>query len=277
MDSTKQTGWIDGQWGSTSQLKIAINDRGLNFSDGIFETIYCENGKPQLLIEHLTRWQQAAFNLGMALPPNQERVEPLIQQGLQKAGALQSTASVRLNWSRGSNQKRGIDISQDVKIDHHFWIEVNHINLCFKPISTIISQNEKRNSESLLNQFKTLNYLQSIEARREANLAGYDDSLLASTTGEICCGTTANIIVKRNNQLLTPRLESGCLPGIMREKALQKGLIKEAKLSTKPEINDEWLLLNSLGAHPISKIDKRSIKIFNKAEHFWRSLINNKG
>ena len=115
--------------------------------------------------------------------------------------------------------------------------------------------------------------MQSIQARLKAKANNFDDALLLSTTGEICCGTTANIIVRRDKKLVTPRLESGCLPGIMREQAIKKGLCEETELSPMPEANDEWLLINSLSCHPIKRIDNQPIKIFQHAESLWHSLL----
>ncbi len=137
----------------------------------------------------------------------------------------------------------------------------------------MISINEKRNANSLLNQCKTFSYIQSIQARHEAHLAGYDDSLLVSTNGEMCCGATANIIIKRRNEWLTPRIESGCLPGIMRQQGLISGLIREEKISEMPEINDQWLLINSLNCQPIIKVNSIQLKAYEKAESFWKLLL----
>ncbi len=271
--SDKQTiGWFNGVWGSPNELKIPINDRGLNFSDGIFETIYIENGRTFLLKEHLLRWKKSAHILGLNEPPSEETLQPIIKQALTKTVLKNGSGSIRLNWSRGKNLNRGIDIIS--QSNHSFWIEVSEVEPSFNPISTIISQYEKRNAESQLSQCKTLNYIQSVQARMEAKNAGFNDALLLSTTGEVCCGTTANIIVKRNNILLTPRIESGCLDGIMRAQGLRNGILKEAKLSNNPESEDEWLLINSLSCHSISKINQTSLKLYKNPERLWRSLLN---
>ena len=83
---------------------------------------------------------------------------------------------------------------------HKFWFEINEYIPDFEPITTMISINEQRNAGSQLSQCKTFSYIQSIQARRESNLAGYDDALLLSTNNEISCGTTANIFIHRRNQ-----------------------------------------------------------------------------
>ena len=108
-----------------------------------------------------------------------------------------------------------------------------------------------------------------------SNLAGFDDAILLSSNGEISCGTTANLIIKRDNQWLTPRLESGCLPGIMREQGIKKGLFKEEEILSELNPNDEWLLINSLSCHSIKSINKLQMKEYLNSEKLWKSLLTN--
>ena len=78
-NKSKKLGWINGQWGIFKDLKIPINDRGLNFADGIFETIFILNGIPQLVDEHLNRWEKSANILEMNPPPSKEWLISLIK------------------------------------------------------------------------------------------------------------------------------------------------------------------------------------------------------
>ena len=94
-----------------------------------------------------------------------------------------------------------------------------------------------------------------MQARREAQAAGADEALLLSTSGELCCGTAANLLVQRSGQWLTPALSSGCLPGIMRGQLLERGLATEARLDAQPQDGDRWLLINSLSCRPITNVD----------------------
>ena len=52
-----------------------------------------------------------------------------------------------------------------------------------------------------------------------------------STPGaELCCGTAANLLVRREGRWLTPPLSSGCLPGVMRRLSLPLGLAQVGEL-----------------------------------------------
>ena len=173
-----------------------------------------------------------------------------------------------------SEDKELCNAFKDIHTKYNFWMVIYEHKPSFKAFSAYISRKEQRNANSQLSQHKTFSYVQSISARSEAQTQGYDDALLLSTTGEMCCATTANLIIKRNNQFLTPRNASGCLPGIMREQGLRNGTIKQALIDANPMEGDFWMQLNSLGCQPIRQINDIELPIFNQCKEFWYSLID---
>jgi len=250
-NKNEKLGWINGHWGIFKDLKVPINDRGLNFADGIFDTIFILNGVPQLLNEHLNRWEKSASILEMNPPPSKEWLISLVEDGINRSQLNNVNGVIRINWTRGASKQRGIDIG---KTSHHsFWLEIDSYQPNFESISTMISQTERRNSFSRLSYCKTFSYGQGIQARLEAKNAGFNDAILLNSQGEICCATTANILVKRENNWLTPPSNSGCLPGIMRQRGIDLNIIKEALIEATPKDNDEWFLINSLSCRPIQK------------------------
>ena len=273
-NKNKKLGWISGHWGIFKDLKVPINDRGLNFADGIFETILILNGVPQLLDEHLNRWEKSANILEMNPPPSKEWLISLVEDGINRAQLNNINGVIRINWSRGESQQRGIDISKTSF--HSFWLEIDSYQPDFESISTMISQTERRNSFSRLSSCKTFSYNQGIQARLEAKNAGFNDALLLNSQGEICCATTANILVKRENNWLTPPSNSGCLPGIMRQRGIDFNIIKETLIEATPRDNDEWFLINSLSCHPIQKINTKRLKITTNPKDFWLTLLKSK-
>ena len=264
-------GWINGKWGIFKDLKVPINDRGLNFADGIFETILILNGIPQLMNEHLDRWEKSANILEMNPPPSKGWLLALIQDGIKRTELNNVSGVIRINWTRGVSKQRGIDVNQTSR--HMFWLEIDSYQPNFESISTIISQTERRNSFSRLSYCKTFSYNQGIQARLEAKNEGFNDALLLNSQGEICCATTANILVKRKNHWLTPPLSSGCLPGIMRQRGIDLNIIKETLIESVPEDHDEWFLINSLSCRPIKQINKIKLNVKTNPKDFWLNLL----
>ncbi|MGL6133831.1 MAG: aminotransferase class IV [Prochlorococcaceae cyanobacterium] len=251
--------WIDapapaGRWGHPDALALPLSDRGLLLADGIFETVLVLDGRPRLLAEHLQRWRTGAALLAMEPPPDGQQVAGLVRAAILRSGI--TTGALRLNWSRGSPtaaSSRGIAIPEHCR--HRFWLQLTPAAPTFAPLTALVSATERRDPLSLLNRCKTFAYGSAIQARRLAAAAGAEDALLISTGGELCCGTTANLLLRRGDHWVTPPLTSGCLPGVMRARALALGLAEEAALhpADLPTCRGA-LLLNSLSCRPIHQL-----------------------
>lgn len=268
-----------GHWGAPATLGVPLDDRGLLLADGLFETVLVEAGQPLLLAAHLERWRRSADLLAMAPPPGEAVVRNLLTEGLRRSGW--ADAVLRLNWSRGAGG-RGIDLPEpgEPPTAPRFWLQLAPWRPHFTPSRVVLSRWESRNAASLTSRCKTFAYGGAIQARREAREAGADDALLPSSAGGLCCGTAANLLLRRGGRWWTPPLASGCLPGVMRAVALERGLVTETPLNAPLEASDLQaaegaLLINSLGCRPISALDGRPLPPLPaaEAEHFWRALL----
>ena len=267
---TRAIAWLDGHWGAPHELSLPLNDRGLQLADGLFETVLIQGGEPQLLEEHLQRWSISANLLGMAAPPERSHLLPLIAEAIQRCGLQSESAVLRLNWSRGESSQRGIDVPQASR--HRFWMTLESGKPTFSAVTATICQQERRNANSLVSRCKTFAYSQAVLARREATLQGCDDALLLNTRGQLCCGTVANLMVRRNGCWLTPPVSSGCLPGVMRGRALTLGLAKEAELGSDLNPDDEAVLINSLSCRAVIALNGLPLTVTD-TERLWRSLL----
>jgi branched-subunit amino acid aminotransferase/4-amino-4-deoxychorismate lyase len=149
--------------------------------------------------------------------------------------------------------------------------------MSFQPIKTITSRLERRNRASLTSRCKTFAYGAAIQARREAERAGADDALMHNTQGELCCGTVANLMVHRKGVWITPPLSSGCLPGVMRARAISLGIAKEADVGETLQNSDQGLLVNSLSCKPIETHDNQSLTPPASVQELWQLLLKKGG
>ena len=274
-ETPRSIAWINGSWGQPTELKLPLSDRGLQLADGLFETILIHDQKPYFLDEHLKRWVESAALLGMAAPPKRPWLDPLIQEAIDRLGLDKSEAALRLNWSRGDGSKRGIGLHEQPpdRAQHRFWLTLQTYTPTFTTIRTWISRHEYRHHSSVLSRCKTFAYNQSIQVRREAQQRGNDDGLMLSTNGALCCGSTANLLVQRDGEWLTPPLSDGCLAGIMRAQSIKQGLVREQSLTPNPQADDQWLLINSLSCRAISHVNEKPLRTNGNAEVLWRSLL----
>ncbi len=264
-----------GQWGDPGVLALPLADRGLLLADGLFETVLLEEGRLQLLDAHLERWRSSAELLAMAPPPDQTLILPLVAEAIARSGIR--TGALRLNWSRGSGG-RGLDLPAPAQAApaHRFWLQLTATAPQFEAVTTWISRQERRNTASRLSRCKSFAYTAQVQARREAHAAGADDALLLSSHGDLCCGSASNLLVLRQGRWTTPPLASGCLPGVMRGRALRLDRADEAPLEPSDlETCEGAMLINSLGCRPIHRCDATALAQVpsDQAEQLWRELL----
>ena len=270
-------GWYKNQWLDIDQILISANNRGLKFGDGIFETILIKKNKPILLDEHLKRLEKSSKILNINLKINLTTLKKLINDGIRKLALKNDQlGSVRVNYSRGNNKGRKLKINSTLETNEldNLWLEFFHIKPNFSSIGVFISQIEKRNEFSLISKCKTFSYNQAIQVLSEANAKSFDDSLLLNTSGELCCGSTFNLLIKRNNHWITPRKESGCLEGIMVAKALKLKIVKEELIF--PEFLDDDIIIaiNSLSCKQITQVNDLKFRKKFDPIYFWDLLYN---
>jgi branched-subunit amino acid aminotransferase/4-amino-4-deoxychorismate lyase len=265
----------EGRWGSPAELAMPLDERGLLLADGLFETVLVRDGRAVLLAPHLRRWREGAELLGLPPPPAQARVEELLAQAVQRSGI--TAGALRLNWSRGGGG-RGLSLPQPAR--PRFWLQLTALGPADDaPLRLWISRTERRDPLSVLSRCKTFAYGGAIQARREALAAGADDALLLSVRGELSCASAANLLIRHGDTWLTPSLASGCLPGVMRGRALALGLAQESRLL--PDQLTEWatlgqagcLLLNSLGCRPAHSLEDQPLRpLHQEAAGLWHRL-----
>lgn len=276
--TSRTIAWRNGEWDSADALTMPLTDRGLQLADGLFETVLIQQGKAQLLTEHLRRWQHSASLLGLAPPPTGLELEDLIDEAIVKTklNVEGTSGALRLNWSRGSVSGRGIGlpIGEPDPSQHRFWLSLQPHQPNFGPAKAWISVQEQRNANSVLSRCKTLAYGQAIQARREAQEQGADLALLRNTNGDLCCGDSTNLLVLRRGAWITPPLSSGCLPGVMRARALKQGIVRETRLGPEVHSNDCVLLINSLGCRSLKALNGIALDPYHEPEQFWQQLIS---
>lgn len=269
-----QIGWHNKKWNKVEEIKISIKDRGLRFGDGLFETILIREHKAILLKQHLDRLEKSLKILNFNSSINRKLIERIISEGIQRLKINpHEYGAIRINYSRGLNNGRSLELKQKDQFNmNDLWIEFYTFNMNNSSFKALISKKEKRNEFSLISKCKIFNYSQSIQAIIEAKAKNFDDAILLNTKNELCCGTTFNLLLRRNNKWFTPRKESGCLHGIMVHQLLTKKIIEEKFLLPEFKNDDILLAINSLSCRQITQVnDIKFLSKFN-TNYFWEIL-----
>jgi branched-chain amino acid aminotransferase len=203
--------WVDGSLVPADAAVIRADDHGLVVGDGVFETCKVVDGQVFALSRHLRRLRTSAAGLGLDYDETAVRAGiAAVTEGVAGSVRLRVTVTggpAPYGSSRGdaapslivaTSAWRGWDATADVAVVP--WT---------------------RNERSATAGLKTTSYAENVVALARATERGASEAILANTRGELCEGTGSNVFVGVGGRLVTPPLDSGCLPGITRELLLE--------------------------------------------------------
>ncbi len=250
--------WFNGAL-AAGPIALDPQDRGLLLGDGIFETVLALGGKAQWLERHLARMQAAALEL--RLPFDRELILSGVSAVMKQAGA--APASLRITLTRG--QAAAALAADCIAPSLLIVATALEAGLMHQPM-TLMTSTIRRNEHSPSSRMKALSYIDSIIAAREAKLHA-DDALMLNSAGRVACSTIANVFFLKGKELLTPEIDEGILPGIMRGRVLEiagrMGYdIRETQLSSEEARSaDAMFLTNSLRLiRPVTHLDGNAFR-----------------
>lgn len=195
----------------SEQAGISAADEGLLFGWGLFETLRIYNGIPSMLNEHIVRMVSSARTFNIQMPMNKNEIAEQVGQFIKSAGI--NDRVLRITLTKGNHH-----ISNMIFTHRPVLYTAEDYRRGFtSKISSI-----RRNPTSPLVFIKTLNYMDNILAKEEANLSGFDEALMLNTEGKVCEGSMSNIFFIKNGRLHTPAVQCGLLSGITRQLVIEK-------------------------------------------------------
>src|SRR6516165_9347930 len=258
--------YLDGKYCTELDAKISVFDHGLLYGDGIFEGIRAYNGRVFKLREHIDRLYCSAKALLLTIPiSHAEMMEAVVEtcrrnqihDGYIRLLVTRGVGTLGLNPNRCKNPSV-IIIADKIQL---YPPELYTRGMEIVTVPTV------RSLHSALNPaIKSLNYLNNILAKLEANLAGCEEAVMLNAEGYVAECTGDNLFIVKNGALLTPPLSAGALYGITRqvvmELADEVGLkVSEPNLTRYDLFNADECFLTGTGAEivPVVKIDGRVI------------------
>lgn len=247
--------WLNGHFVSAEDARIDPADRGFTLADGLFETLRVAKGKPLRLVSHLARLRAGADFFGIPVPFSDAEIGKAMTGLLEQDGL--TDAVLRLTLSRGPGP-RGLLAPAEPKPT--LLISAAPAAAPHGPVKAIIATVTRRNEFSPTSRFKTLNYLDNILARKEAQGKGADDALLLNSQGKLVESTVANLFLVVDGDVLTPPVSDGALPGIMRADIMDR--LGAATASIRPgdlAEASEAFLTSATGVRSLISVDGKPI------------------
>ena len=223
--------------------------------DGVFETLRSYGGKLFAVAEHFERLERGLIEVGGSLAAYPWYGREVILAGVEKILSHDAIPSGALRISIYSDGN---------------WI-LTHKS--YSPSAQALRCTLMRRDHEALT-FKSSSYSMRLRARRLAERSGFDDAIFVDSEGEISELSTSNLIALIDGELITPRLESGALPGVTRKLLIENfGLVERALTVETLARAESIAAISSLREiQPIKEIDGKDTPTSNRLRELQESF-----
>jgi branched-chain amino acid aminotransferase len=213
--------YLDGGFVDESEARVSVFDHGLLYGDGVFEGIRAYGGRVFRLREHIERLYESAKMIMLDIGISSQEMFEVVLETLRRNNL--SEGYVRLVVTRGKGDL-GLDprkCPRSTVICIAAQITLYPEELYEKGLD-IVTASTQRNAVNAVNaKVKSLNYLNSVLAKIEANLAGVSEALMLNSDGYVCECTGDNVFIVKRGRVLTPPTYLGLLEGVTRNAVLE--------------------------------------------------------
>lgn len=258
--------FMNGALVPEAEAVVSVFDHGYLYGDGVFEGIRAYNGRIFRLAEHVRRLYESAHHIMLPIPYDRAGMEEAII-GTVRANALQD-AYIRVVVSRGAG-----DLGLDPRKCRQSQVVIIADSITLYPAELyrrglqVITVPTRRNiADALDPKIKSLNYLNNILVKIEANRAGVMEALMLNQNGYITEGSGDNIFIYRKGALRTTPSYLGILEGVTREAVMELAVAEAIPVLEEPftrhdlYVCDECFLTGTAAeVVPVVEVDGRVI------------------
>ncbi|OKY78261.1 MAG: Branched-chain amino acid aminotransferase/4-amino-4-deoxychorismate lyase IlvE [Candidatus Methanohalarchaeum thermophilum] len=196
--------FIDDEFYSEEEAKVSVYDHGLLYGDGVFEGIRAYNGVIFKLEDHVDRLFDSALAINLDVPYTKSEIIDKIIEVLRR-NELED-AYIRPILTRG-NGNLGLDPNKcgetKLIIIVQEW-EPMYGDLYSEGLDAVTVGTRRNSIDALPPNIKSLNYLNNILAKIEANAKGADEAIFLDNEGKVSEGSGDNIFVVKDEKVKTP-------------------------------------------------------------------------
>lgn len=258
--------YLNGNFVEEEEARVSVFDHGLLYGDGVFEGIRAYRGRVFRLQEHIDRLYESAKSIMLEVGiPKEEMLEAVLET--LRRNNLRD-AYIRLVVTRGKG-----DLGLDPRkcLQPTIFIITAQIQLypekMYEDGLEVVTVPTRRNIVEGVNpRIKSLNYLNNVLAKIEANLAGVPEAIMLNNEGYVTECTGDNIFIVKKGKVITPPSFLEILEGVTRNAVLKLaeklGYPCSEKVFTRHDlyIADECFLTGTAAeVVPVVKVDGRII------------------
>ena len=257
--------YFNGKFVQKQEARTSVYDHGFLYGDGVFEGIRAYNGRVFRLDGHLDRMYDSAKAIDLKIPLSKEEMKKAIIETLKRNGL--NDAYIRPIVTRGDGDL-GLDPRKcpvpNIFIITQEWGAM-YGDLYEKGLTAVTVGIRRNAPEALPPNIKSLNYLNNILAKIEANVKGGDEAIMIDVHGNVSEGSGDNIFVVKNGMILTPPALNN-LRGITRAAAIELAIkdripVSETNMGLFDIYTADEVFVTGTAAEiaPVTKVDGRII------------------
>lgn len=226
--------YINGKYYNKDDAKVSVFDHGFMYGDGIFEGIRLYNKNVFKLPKHIDRLFRSARAIMLDMPWSKQEIMDAVCDACRTNGL--TDGYIRLIVSRGKGK---LGLSPFSCSDPQLIIIADQIQLypdeLYQNGLKAITVPTRRNSHAALPPMvKSLNYLNNILAKIEAQKLGYQECLLLNNEGYVAECSGDNVFIAFEGKLITPPVSCGSLGGMTRQTVVELAKKLGIELLEKP-------------------------------------------
>ena len=282
--------YIDGEFFEQGEAKVSVFDHGLLYGDGVFEGIRFYNGRVFRMEEHMQRLWESAHSLCLELPMSRPDMDEALLETIRQNDLRDGYVRLVVTRGVGNLGLNPLQCKQPSVIIIASTIALYPEEVYRRGLTVVTVPTRRMGPATLNPAIKSLNYLNNVLARIEANLSQADEALMLNDAGNIAECTADNVFMIKRGQIMTPPITAGALRGITRavvfEIAAELGIkISEPDLTRHDLYTADEAFLTGTAAEviPMIKVDGRVIgngkpgEITNRTIARFRELTRESG
>lgn len=240
---------------------VKSTNRGLNYADGLFETLSVHNGRPRRWQAHMDRLGAGCERLGLTMPP-----QSILLREVQTVSAGLSEAVVKIVLTR-DGQGRGYMPPQSQNCTRIITAHIFPDGIAEAAREGVEARicDLRLAIQPVLGGMKHLNRLEQVLASAELRETGVAEGILLDREEHVVSAISANIFLVKEDRLLTPRLDLCGVRGVVRAQILSKFSARCEQRRIMVDLlleADEIFICNSVrGIIPVTRIDDQAYKI----------------
>jgi len=259
--------WIDGRLVSPDEAMVSVYDHGLLYGDGIFEGIRVYGGRIFKMKSHLDRLWGGCEAIRLTPALSRAELEAALREAVSASGL--KDAYIRLVLTRGKGSL-GLNPNHCPRSGTIIIVDRIHLyppEMYEQGMPIIVAKRPRIPAACLDPAIKSLNYLNNILARIEANLIGVEEAIMLNTEGYVAECTGDNIFVIKGGAIATPPVSAGILRGVTRRFVIDTlapalGLkVAERAMRIEEVLAADEVFLTGTAAEviPVTQVDGRTI------------------